>query len=694
MDIGNGFIDNQQPGGTQLELPPLAMPDDELTRDDLLALVENVRGLSNEIDYDDVAVAILTRAGVLTGSESGSVILYDAERDGLYFLAATGPRAQSVMAKFGEFAPDRVPVDSSKAGRVYTTGEPLIDRSVRADADHFKGVDQQAQYRTESMICVPLAIASKRIGVVQLLNKADGDYTARDLRLLEHFADHAAIAIRNARHIRDLLAHKGMFTSAARGRKTGDLLRELAADAKNEKMTVMFADMRGFARLCFALGEPKKIAKHLNEFLTMLAAKVGRHDGLVNKFLGDGVMALFRGETGNEQRALRCAFDIIAAFSELRTKWQRNVDLSFLDVGFGIATDDLIIGSIGGGLIKDFTALGSAVNLAAAFVQDARGGQRVLVDHNTYFATRDIVAEVDDPQTCDMSKTSQPMGVSYKRYHIRRLQPAPGAAVVTVKGTNSRRSAEGLGAYYRNSWALVIGVDAYQSPSVPRLNYAVADARAVEEALPRAGFPIERTKVLVNENATRQNILDELLGKARLMEHDDRMLVFFALHGQVLKHRKGEEGYLLPYDTDPGNLPLTGLPMADFVRHGKNLPPKHILFVLDSCFSGYAAKRDVPQPGVEADLTALTEETVVQLLTAGTGSQKAVEEGGHGIFTRSFLKGLEGFADPAGSGLTALKLADYIQKRVLAESASQQTPQYAKLDGEGEFLFLPPRTKP
>ena len=672
------------------------MPDDELSRDDLLALVENVRGLSSEIDYDDVAVAILTRAGVLTGSESGSVILYDAERDGLYFVAATGPRAQSVLAKFGEFGPDRVPVDSSKAGRVYTTGEPLIDRSVVADADHFKGVDQHAEYRTESMICVPLAIAAKRIGVVQLLNKAQGDYTPRDLRLLEHFADHAAIAIRNARHIRDLLAHKGMLTSAARGRKTGDLLRELAADAKYEKMTVMFADMRGFARLSLALGHPKRIAKHLNEFLTMLATRVGHHDGLVNKFLGDGVMVLFRGATGNEERALRCAFDIIAAFSDMRTKWnsEGNEDLSFLDVGFGIATDDLIIGSIGGGLIKDFTALGNAVNLAAAFVQDARGGQRVLVDHNTYYAARDIVDEVDDPQTRDMSKTSQPMGVSYKRYHIRRLRPAPGEAVVTVRGAKSRRNAKGLGAYYRNSWALVIGVDAYQSPSVPRLGYAVADARAVEEALPRAGFPSERTKVLVNDEATKQNILDELLGKANLMEHDDRMLVFFALHGQVLKHRKGEEGYLLPFDTDPANLPLTGLPMADFVRHGKNLPPKHILFVLDSCFSGYAAKRDVPQPGVESDLTALTEETVVQLLTAGTGSQKAVEEGGHGIFTRSFLKGLEGFADPAGSGLTALKLADYIQKRVLAESGSQQTPQYAKLDGEGEFLFLPPRGKP
>ncbi len=670
---------------------------DELSRSDLLALVDNAKALSSEIDYGDLVVGILTRAGALTDSESGSVILYDAPRDGLYFAAATGPQAQGVLTKFGEFGPDRVPVHSSKAGRVYTTGESLIDTSVVADADHFKGVDQETRYRTQSMICVPLAIESLRIGVVQLLNKGSGDYTSRDLRLLEHFADHAAVAIRNARHIRDLLAHKGMFTSAASGRKTGDLLRELAAPADYERMTVMFADMRGFTRLSMALGHPKEIARHLNEFLTLLASQVSKHGGLVNKFLGDGVLALFRGTKGHEERALRCAFDIVGAFADLRDQWQSkgNADLGFLDVGFGITTDDVIIGSIGGGQVKDFTALGIAVNLAAAFEKDARGGKRVLVDQNTYYAVRAIVAEVDDPETCDLSKSGQPTGVGYKRYHVRRLLPVAGEAVVTVKGGKPRRDvAKGLGPYYQNSWALVVGVDAYQSPSVARLNYAAADANAVAAALPSAGFPAERIELLINEGATRQKILDKLLGKAGSMQHDDRLLVFFALHGQVLKHRKGEEGYLLPYDADPANLPLTCLPMADFVRHGKNLPPKHILFVLDSCFSGYAAKRDVASSGAEMDLTALTEEPVVQLLTAGAGNQKAVEEGGHGIFTRSFLKGLEGFADPGGSGLTALKLADYIQRRVVAESENRQTPQYAKLDGEGEFLFLPPQAKP
>ena len=78
-------------------------------------------------------------------------------------------------------------------------------------------------------------------------------------------------------------------------------------------------------------------------------------------------------------------------------------------------------------------------------------------------------------------------------------------------------------------------------------------------------------------------------------------------------------------------------------------------------------------------------------LTAGRSSEKAIEVGGHGIFTRHILDGLDGLADPDGSGLTASKLFVFVRDRVLAGSHSQQSPLLNRLEGEGEFLFLPPR---
>jgi class 3 adenylate cyclase len=649
----------------------------------------------------DLLLDILQRAGRLTDSPSGAILLYDNERNGLYFAAATGPKAQGALDKFGEFGPDRVPVQkgdgreyASVAGRVYHTGEPHIIDSVVAESEHFKGVDQGTNHRTESMITVPLLIGGERVGVVQLLNKSTGNYTPRDLELLKHFSAHAAVTLRNARYFQDLLAHQGLFTSGAGGKKTADLLRELNSPAHQERMTIAFADMRGFTRLTQTLGDPHAIEGHLNQFLTLLAKEVIRHEGLVNKFLGDGVLALFRG-VGAETRAVRCAFAIIAGFELLRHQWNRsrNEDLSWLDVGVGIATGDVIIGSIGSGRVKDYTALGTSVNLAAAFERQARGDKRVLVDQNTYIAVSDIIAEVGDVDVHELRKEDQPWGIAFRRYNIRRLRPTVGEPSVSARGRVAvgPRPNPDLQGYYNNSWAIVVGVDTYKDSRVPRLAYAVADADAVAGALPRVGFPPEHITVLKNEGASKAGIHQAIYGKLSTTNREDRLLIFFALHGQKLKQHNGEVGYLLPYDTDPLNLPLSALPMAELAQMGKILQPKHILFILDTCFSGHAAKREMLSEDSAADLTLLTQEPAVELLTAGTSGQKAIEEGGNGIFTRHFLKGLEGFANQDGSALTALKLFVYVQERVVNASGNEQTPQFAKLDGEGEFLFLPPR---
>src|SRR5258706_5038462 len=200
--------------------------DTKLSQRDVLALVESARHLSLEIDLPDLLEEILKRAGKMTDSPSGSVMLMEDEGTGFYFAAATGPKGKGALEKFGEFAADRIPVWKNKetreygsvAGQVFDSGESVVKDSLRTDAAHFKGVDQNTNYHTESMVCVPLAVGAECLGVVQLLNKPRGNYTARDVALLENFAAHAAIAIRNARHFRDLLAHKGLFSSSQAGK--------------------------------------------------------------------------------------------------------------------------------------------------------------------------------------------------------------------------------------------------------------------------------------------------------------------------------------------------------------------------------------------------------------------------------------------------------------------------------------------
>jgi hypothetical protein len=122
---------------------------------------------------------------------------------------------------------------------------------------------------------------------------------------------------------------------------------------------------------------------------------------------------------------VRCAFDILERFDSLRRRWDEscNEDLSFLDVGVGISTGTVALGSIGTGLVRDFTAIGTSVNLASAFEFAARDGKRVLVDNATYQAVHDIVEEYEGPTPFEIVKTGQRIVGKYRHFHLKRLQP-------------------------------------------------------------------------------------------------------------------------------------------------------------------------------------------------------------------------------------------------------------------------------
>lgn len=402
----------------------MASVEEILTTADLMTLVDSGRELSAEVNLQKLLQSILTKASEMTDSPDTSVILHNEQRNTLYFAGATGEKAEMLLTEIGEFSEKQIPIDGSIAGAVFTSGQSIVDQQVSADPKHFKGVDENTKKSTESMVCVPLTAGGKALGVMQLLNKRHGGFTERDRVLLEYFSSQAAIAIRNAKLLDTLLSHMGLYASREDHGGPFELLKELDDPPKDETLTVLFADMRRFSRLCRSLKSKALMQEFLGEFLTMLSEQVFQQHGVVNKFLGDGLLALFRDEH-HAERAVRCAFAMIVEFEDMPHRWQEHVDhsLAFLDIGVGIATGEVIVGSTGDRRIRDFTVFGDPVNLAAALEQHARDGRRILASQSTYSAIKEFVKEIEGPETFFLKRHDQDTGTEYLQYHLKSLEP-------------------------------------------------------------------------------------------------------------------------------------------------------------------------------------------------------------------------------------------------------------------------------
>jgi hypothetical protein len=234
---------------------------------------------------------------------------------------------------------------------------------------------------------------------------------------------------------------------------------------------------------------------------------------------------------------------------------------------------------------------------------------------------------------------------------------------------------------YQKSWAVVIGINDYQK--WPKLHYAVRDAEDVVKHLHRLGF--DEVIPLFDAAATRQNILrvlgDELYTKTM---DNDRVLIFYAGHGQTQDlPGGGKEGYIIPVDGDEKDYYATAIKMGELQGLSNRLRAKHIFYVMDSCFSGLLLR---PRGEGREHTTARAR----QVLTAGSEGEEVFEVGGHGLFTKVLLEGLQGSADLDKSGyITATELYTFIAPRVLQESRNAQNPAFGRIDPElGEFVFV------
>jgi peptidoglycan/xylan/chitin deacetylase (PgdA/CDA1 family)/tetratricopeptide (TPR) repeat protein len=262
-----------------------------------------------------------------------------------------------------------------------------------------------------------------------------------------------------------------------------------------------------------------------------------------------------------------------------------------------------------------------------------------------------------------------------------------------ARGIQTATAPTAIEAPYRESWAAVIGIDSYQS--WPKLRYAANDAKGIRDVLvEKYKFKPQNVFVLLDQDATRQNILSLLgdkLGNPEMVKRDDRVFVFFAGHGATRKLPSGRElGYIIPVDADLSNYQGQSISMTNFQDVAESIPAKHVLFVMDSCYSGLALTRGGAVSRSQNYLQEIARREARQMFTAGGADQQVADNGpnGHSIFTWTLLQALDGRADLNGDGIiTATELAAYVAPMV--SSLSHQTPAFGNMVGSegGDFIF-------
>jgi len=160
---------------------------------------------------------------------------------------------------------------------------------------------------------------------------------------------------------------------------------------EKRKITVFFSDIRGFTHISERM-KPEDVVALLNEYFKSMLAIIFKYNGMLDKLIGDGIMAQFGAPLNDpeqEKHAVLCAIDMQNELVILREKW-KNEGKPPLEIGIGIHSGDAIVGSIGSEERMEYTAIGDTVNVGSRLETITRKtAYPIIISETTYNAVKD-----------------------------------------------------------------------------------------------------------------------------------------------------------------------------------------------------------------------------------------------------------------------------------------------------------------
>ncbi|MBP1653710.1 MAG: adenylate cyclase [Bacteroidetes bacterium] len=248
---------------------------------------------------------------------------------------------------------------------------------------------------------------------------------------------------------RQRLLIKSMFSTYVNPSVVDELVanpRKLALGGKREELTVLFSDIEGFTTISQGM-QPEEIVALLNEYLSGMSAVIFRHEGTLDKYEGDAVMAFWGApipQADHPMRACKAALEMQDAAGRLNARWKER-GRPLLRTRIGINTGTMVVGNLGGEGKFDYTVIGDSVNLASRLEgANKEYGTRIMVSELTYEAVRSEILGRQIDRMAVVGR-SQPVVT----YELLALRGAPEtAALEQFVSVYS----EGLAAYFSRDW--------------------------------------------------------------------------------------------------------------------------------------------------------------------------------------------------------------------------------------------------
>jgi adenylate cyclase len=449
--------------------------------------------INSELELEKVIELIILKSSEITKSDRSTFFLYDNH-------------ANELITYFGQGL-DNIKIRTNKGivGWIAKNKLPLIENKPYSNPFFDKSIDQTTNYKTESILGVPvLNTNNELIGVVEVLNKIGGDYSDQDLQILEGFASHISIAIQNAKLFGEVYSMKNYFTllfenldngiitfdkngyvktinskfcdilgldknrfidkhysifqneynpiyshtkylfqSGKKQKVTGlkivkednkksiynlsslpmndsggqnvgainviqDITKETRVqqnlsrylpshivsevfnrddlsllDGKYKRCSILFSDLRNFTSITEKMGAIE-VVKFLNTYFNTMVDSVLLNNGILDKFIGDAIMAVFGipyAGQNDAKNSIDCALDMLDKLEVLNSSKLQSKKIS---LGIGIATGNVISGNIGSNERFEYTVIGDAVNLASRLENVTKDyGLNLLIDSAT-----------------------------------------------------------------------------------------------------------------------------------------------------------------------------------------------------------------------------------------------------------------------------------------------------------------------